>query len=262
MLSVFLIFSSIFGGANMVESIKETANRLFGAKLPLAREIPVEEILKYKAESKEKLQNRGKSGKPKSSGGKEKVNTIGTVFPCPKCGVTNWNQFPDGRKYCCGCGAVMEIDGSVTGGANKKITQIASDINMNTILVPFICDSDKCRKIVQFKAPNLEIAMKKTIPHKSYDLKSECEGTLIFFEQGIQESASVSISKTKKIEDRIAEPETVIDKKKCQNPKRDIFICNRCRDVDLCDQSNIDAIICLLINVDMKLKRILERMPQ
>jgi Fe2+ or Zn2+ uptake regulation protein len=238
----------------MTESLKEKADRLFRANPPPTRAVSIEELQRSIVESKEKLQNREKSGKRKSNGEKEKMNTIGTVSPCPKCGVTNWNVFPDGRKYCCGCGAVMEIDGSVTGGANKKITQIESD----EILVPFICKM--CGKIVQFKAPNLEIAMKKTVPHKKYDPESKCEGTLIFLEQGIQGSAPVPISKTRKFENRIAEPEMVIDKKKCQNPKRDIFICNKCRDIDYCDQSDIDAIICLLINADMKLKRILERM--
>jgi hypothetical protein len=244
----------------MTESIKEISDKLFRVNPP-AKEISLEEMIRKREKSKQMLQNRIKGDKQKPSGGKEKANTTGIVSPCPKCGVTNWNLFPDGRKYCCRCGAVMEIDGTVTGGAIKKIAQIASDINMDKILVEFICDNKKCRKVVQFKAPNLEIAKKKTVPHKKYDPESECDGTLIYFEQGIQESASV-ISKTGKIENRIVEHETVIDKKKCQNPKRDIFICNSCRDINYCDQSDIDAVICLLINIDMKLKRMLERMPQ
>ncbi len=253
----------------MTESIKQIADKLFRAN-PDPLEISIEEMIRQREKSKEILRNRMKSGK-KPSRGKEKL-TIGTISPCPKCGARNWNLFPDGRKYCCGCGAVMEIDGTISGGAIKKeISKQISEVdkNMNEILVPFICDNKTCRKIVYFKAPNLEIAMEKKVPHKKYDPKSECDGTLIYLEQGMQ--IFPNPEPTPIPETRITEKPSIKHVKdsgiieRFQHPKLGKFVCNKCPYLNDCLQRFEDTDTCLKIGMDLKLRKqneLLEKLLQ
>ncbi len=229
-------------------TVKEIADKLFGAN-PAPKEISLEEMLRYRAKSKEMLQNRIKSGKRKSNVGKEKVNTIGAVSPCPKCGVTNWNVFPDGRGYCLECGAVKELDGTVTGGAMEKIVQNKRDDKM----VNGEVKCEKCGKIQPFSDTEEKLMEFIKQPHK------DCGGKISFSiveetSKGIESKSGTGA--TIKIIEREKVPEK---KEQCDNPKLDKFVCNNCRDSYGCSQTDINAVICLLISIDMKLKKLVER---
>jgi hypothetical protein len=241
----------------MNESIKGIADKLLGAN-PSPKELTLEEMLQYRTKSKQMLENRINSGKRKSSGGQGKPNLQEIDIPCPKCGISNWNKFPDNRKYCLECGAIKETDGTVTGGAIETKTQIAGDKNRETIICEFTCS--KCPEVLQVKGKDIETARKKVVPHKAYNPNSQCDGVLTFSGQVSSEVQIVSVPETKEAEKRSIEPETVIYRIKCRNPKRDKFICNRCPDLNDCDQSYEDTVDCLLISIDMKLKKLLERM--
>jgi len=196
MLRDYSTFSTIFGGSNMAESIKEKMDRFFGVNssslepLP-SREISLEEMLKYRKESKEKIQNKEKRGKGKKSS--EIVGDSGN--PCPKCGIINWDQFPDGRLYCLKCGAVKEVDGTVTGGAiMKEISKQIKGVDKNMVVIcEFKCS--ECPEVIQAQGKDLEIAKKKVIPHKAYDAKSQCNGSFTFLRQVFPDQKT-SISET------------------------------------------------------------------
>lgn len=243
----FSTFSMIFGGSDMAESVKEIADRLFNANQPPAteplppREITLEEMMQYRKDSQSKLQNRDKSGRRKQTKGKDSEGSSNE--PCPKCGKSNWDEFPDGRKYCLECGAVMELDGTVIGGAIRKEIETEGE----DIMIERELKCEKCGKIQHVSATEKELNEFISQPHKN------CGGKV-----------SINIKNSKGIESKpiteaakqgikiIAVPEK---SDRCDNPKRDIFICNNCRDFNYCSQKNIDAVICLLISIDLKLKK-------
>lgn len=227
----------------MAESIKEIADRLFGANAaPIepfpSREISLEEMLRYRTGSKEKLSKR------KQSRGKESTGDTG--YPCPKCGISKWDEFPDGRKYCLECGAVMEIDGTVTGGAINKNLKNKEDKTM--ISGELRCE--KCGKAHPFFDTEERLMEFIKQPHMN------CGGRIsVRLDQ--EKSKSNESKSVTEASNRNIKPISVPEKSdRCDNPKRDIFICNNCRDFNYCSQKNIDAIICLLISIDLKLKKI------
>jgi hypothetical protein len=257
-----------------MESVKEIADRIFKVNaspdpIPL-REISLEEMSSYRAQSEQKLKE--KRSKRKSSARKESTEDIGD--PCPACGMKHWDVFPDGRKYCLECGAVMEIDGTVTGGAIKKeLLKQINGIDENMVIVEFKCN--ECGEVIQVQGKDLEVAKKKVILHKAYDSKSQCSGTFTFLRQVFpdhENTPSLETNEETEIADtfmnalgRGKNPESKnseIEKgKRFEHPKREKFVCYKC-DWGNCPQTYDDAIVCLLINIDMKLKKLLERWPQ
>lgn len=237
----------------MAESIKDKMDRFFGVNSssvePLPnREISLDEMLQYREESKVKLKNRDKISKGKRSSG-----IAGDLDnPCPKCGISKWDQFPDGRLYCLKCGAVKEVDGTIIGGAIMK--EITNGGEKTIIDGELRCEL--CGKTKPFSCTMEELNEFIKQPHKN------CGGMISF-------SIIKQASKDNEIKPVVDAAKQNIESTKfykksdrCDNPKRDIFICNNCRDFNYCTQKNVDAVICLLISIDLKLKKLLGRWPQ
>lgn len=154
----FLTFSLISGGINMSNSIKETAERIFGINQPLtgeqlqAREISIEEMERYRTESQEKLKIKRSQGSQWN-----KTKKVGEVSrnPCSKCGTLHWDLFPDGRRYCLKCGHVEEL-----------------------VSCEFKCD--KCGAVIQTQGKDIQAAMKLHVPHQEHDPSANCDGTFRF----------------------------------------------------------------------------------
>jgi hypothetical protein len=235
----------------MNESIKGIADKLFGAN-PSAKELTLEEMLQYRTKSREMLKNRIKGDKRKSSEGKVKATTVDTDNPCPMCGLLKWDEFPDGRKYCLECGAVVEIDGTVTSGAIRKEIETKGE---NNKMIEGELKCEKCGKVQPFSATEKELMEFIKQPHKN------CGGKVSFsaVEEKSKDFESKSVTGAEK---QNVERETVLEKgKRFEHPKRQKFVCYKC-DWGNCSETYSDAIVCLLINIDMKLKKLLERWPQ
>jgi hypothetical protein len=304
----FLTFSLIFGGTDMSESIKETAERIFGMNQPLtweqlqAREISLEEMERYRKESQEKLkEKRGKGSQW------NKTKNVGEVSrnPCSKCGIEHWDIFPDGRIYClkcghveepetcefkCGnCGVVFQTQGKDIQAAMKlqvphqehdptancdgifqfeKIVkpiknskEITGDKIMSKILVDFRCD--KCWDVVSLQAPSVDEAMTKTVPHMKLNPEAGCDGTLYYMKETKQKPEPSPIPEHNKAETRINEREVapgILERFK--HPKLGKSFCENCYDKKECPESYYHMHICLLISMDKKLKKLVDRWLQ
>lgn len=144
----------------MSESIKETADRLFGIKQSpkgeqlSAREISLAEMERYRIESQEKLKEKRSKGTLRTGSNKKNVNDV-SRNPCSKCGTLHWDLLPDGRKYCLKCGHVEE---------------------------PEICEfkCGKCGVVFQTPGKDIQAAMKLQVPHQEHDPSAHCDGTYQF----------------------------------------------------------------------------------
>ncbi len=225
----------------MTESLKEEADRLFRAKPP-TKVISIEELQRSLLESKEKLQSREKSNKRKSSTGEKGTEKI--EKPCPKCGVTHWNVFPDGRKMCLNCYYLDE----------------KTDI----IACEFKCS--ECPEVIQATGKDIEAAMKKIIPHKVYDPTKQCEGLLTYYRQVFPNPEPTPIPETNKTEKPTIETRKasgIIEN--FRHPKLGKFVCNKCPSLNDCLQGYEHTDTCLKISIDLKLRKtneLLERLLQ
>jgi len=226
----------------MTVSIKETLDRLYGVNPPPAREISLEEMLKYREESRERLQKREKRGR-KQGTGKEGAEDAGN--PCPACGITHWSVFPDGRKYCLSCGAVMEVDGTVTGGAIKKEIKNKEE----NIMIEGELKCEKCGKVQPFSATEKELMEFIKQPHKN------CGGRISFNIVKEESKGNESKHATKPKEQSIEYGKITERIEPFSNKKVEGAICSRCDYNTDCPKTFQHLLLCLISNIDYKMKK-------
>jgi ribosomal protein S27AE len=218
----------------MTESLKEKADRLFRANPP-TRVISIEEMRRSIFESREKLQKREKSNKRKPSTGEKGIEKL--EKPCPECGMTHWNVFPDGRKMCLKCHYLDE--------KTDKIT------------CEFLCSG--CNEVIQAQGKDIEAAKKKIFPHKKYDPTSKCEGVFTYSRQIFPNPKPAPIPEIKKTERPSIEHgggSGIIER--FQHPKLQKFVCNKCPYSNDCLQAYEHTDTCIKISTDLKLRKMNE----
>lgn len=252
---------SITGGLKMTEkSIKEIMDERFGVGQIPRRKVSRVEMDMLIAEAKERGKTREKRSKHTEDTKKDDVEEpekITCEFKCDICGEVI--QFPGKdieaamkkavphREYDSSvqCDGIFKFERQVESisSISKQINE--ADKNMEDIYCEFKCD--KCQTVVPARGKGLERAKSRTAIHEG------CGGTFAFLRQ-------INPDEIRKRSAVPRKDSAIIEK--FDHPKSGKFICGGCYDLNHCLQTCHHMEICILINIDLKLKNLLIRLTE